>query len=178
MLSISPLANLQDDVQLEVQTLCTTAVLHTKKALSPLLGEFILLGQQLELDFSFVIVQQDAFIRLSLRRTFILCVVRESVLYWPAASQVELIALHIAACAGSSDTEYANAVVHDVATDCVNDTLSFIMQSNCPAQAIALVGRGLSLAAPRSTCKLANRSYMHTSASWEPQNRQSVARNR
>lgn len=149
LLSISSLANLQDNVLREVYTLCTTAVVHTRKALSPLLGEFILLGQQLELNFSFVIVQQDAFIRLSLRRTFIICVVREPVLYWPAASQIEFIALHIAACSGSPDTEYANAVVHGVATDCLSDALSFI------SRAIALVRRGFSLAAPigRRTCK-------------------------
>ena len=104
----------------------------TQGAPLPLLGEFVLLGQQLELHFSFVIVQQNTFIRLSLRRAFILCVVRKSVLYWPAASQVELIALHIAACSGASDTEYANAVVHGVATDCLIDTLSFNMQSKLP----------------------------------------------
>ncbi len=127
----------------------------TQGAPSPLLGEFVLFGQQLELHFSFVIVQQNTFIRLSLHRAFILCVVRESVLYWPAAPQVELIALHIAACSGASDTEYANAVVHGVATDCLIDTLSFIMQEH--AQAIALVGafRLPPQGAPRSTCKLA-----------------------
>ena len=94
-----------------------------------------------------MIVQQDTFIRLSLRRTFILCAVRESVLYWSAASQVKFIALHIAACSGTSDTEYANAVVHGVATDCLIDTLSFNMQSKCPGNCPSW---GLSLDAPRS----------------------------
>lgn len=107
-LSTSSAANLYHNRQLRA---AFTHNLLLLLYVSPLLEQSIFLGCKLQLDVPLLIMLQNVFIGHPLRGPLV-GVVREPVLQRPPTPEVELVALHISACARTPDTQDADTIIH------------------------------------------------------------------